>query len=45
VRALAHLHGGTMTIESLLGEGTTVRVLLPQAESQKSEVGKQMAAV
>ena len=45
VRALAHLHGGTMTIESLLGEGTTVRVLLPQAESQKPEIGKQMAAV
>jgi two-component system, cell cycle sensor histidine kinase DivJ len=45
VRALAHLHGGTMTIESMLGEGTTVRVRLPQAESQKSEIGKQMAAV
>jgi cell cycle sensor histidine kinase DivJ len=45
VRALAHLHGGTMTIESLLGEGTTVRVRLPQADSQKSEIGKQMVAV
>jgi cell cycle sensor histidine kinase DivJ len=31
VRALAHLHGGTMTIESRLGEGTTVRILLPRA--------------
>jgi len=31
VRALAHLHGGTMKIESVLGEGTTVRILLPRA--------------
>jgi cell cycle sensor histidine kinase DivJ len=31
VRALAHLHGGTMTIDSMLGEGTTVRIRLPQA--------------
>ena len=31
VRALAHLHGGTMHIESVLGEGTTVRILLPSA--------------
>ena len=41
VRALAHLHGGSMTIESLVGEGTTVRIRLPQPESQKSEIGNQ----
>jgi cell cycle sensor histidine kinase DivJ len=39
VRALAHLHGGTMTIESMLGEGTTVRIRLPQTGIQKSEIG------
>jgi cell cycle sensor histidine kinase DivJ len=41
VRGLVHLHGGTMTMESEVGEGTTVRILLPQdAEiaNQKSEV-------
>ena len=31
VRALAHLHGGTMKIESELGEGSTVWILLPRA--------------
>jgi cell cycle sensor histidine kinase DivJ len=31
VRALAHLHGGVMTVESTLGVGTTVRVVIPQA--------------
>jgi cell cycle sensor histidine kinase DivJ len=31
VRALAHLHGGTVTIASELGEGTTVTVMLPNA--------------
>ena len=31
VRALAHLHGGTMTIDSTLGEGTSVRILIPNA--------------
>ena len=31
VRALAHLHGGAMTIESTLGEGTCVRITLPDA--------------
>jgi cell cycle sensor histidine kinase DivJ len=31
VRALAHLHGGTMTISSALGQGTCVRILLPNA--------------
>jgi two-component system, cell cycle sensor histidine kinase DivJ len=31
VRALAHLHGGSMTLESMLGEGTTVRIRLPRA--------------
>ena len=30
VRSLAGLHGGTVTIESIVGEGTAVRVLLPQ---------------
>jgi cell cycle sensor histidine kinase DivJ len=31
VRALTHLHGGTMTITSTLGEGTSVRITLPGA--------------
>jgi cell cycle sensor histidine kinase DivJ len=31
VRAMTHLHAGTMTIDSILGEGTTVRILLPSA--------------
>jgi len=29
VRGLVHLHGGIMRIESAVGEGTTVRILLP----------------
>jgi len=47
VRALAHLHGGRMTIESLLGEGTTVRVRLPQAgaATQSPDVKHKKAAV
>jgi cell cycle sensor histidine kinase DivJ len=31
VRALTHLHDGKMTIESTLGEGTCVRITLPDA--------------
>ena len=31
VRSLAKLHAGAMTVESQLGEGTTVRVALPNA--------------
>jgi signal transduction histidine kinase len=31
VKALTAMHGGDATIESVLGEGTTVRVLLPFA--------------
>jgi cell cycle sensor histidine kinase DivJ len=31
VRALTHLHGGTMTLSSALGEGTSVRIMLPNA--------------
>jgi cell cycle sensor histidine kinase DivJ len=31
VRALTHLHGGLMKIDSILGEGTTVCILLPRA--------------
>ena len=47
VRALAHLHGGNMSIESQLGEGTTVTVRLPVSEirSQKSEVRSQTVSV
>jgi len=29
VRALTHLHGGIMAIESVVGEGTSVRITLP----------------
>ena len=46
VRALAQLHGGTMTIESQLGEGTTVRVNLPQAALVTQNAGaRQLEAV
>ena len=48
VRGLVHLHGGTMTIESALGEGTTVRLVFPdgiatlddgaEVRNRKSEV-------
>ena len=43
VRALTHLHGGSMTIESMLGEGTTVRIRLPRAAAGAQET--QTAAV
>jgi cell cycle sensor histidine kinase DivJ len=43
VRALADLHGGSMVIESVVGEGTTVRVRLPRAGSQSSEIRGQKA--
>jgi len=45
VRALTHLHGGTMAIESMVGEGTTVRVRFPQAETQTADVENQLVAV
>jgi cell cycle sensor histidine kinase DivJ len=47
VRALANMHGGSMAIESLVGEGTTVRIRLPQpgVGRQGSESERQMAAV
>ena len=47
VRALAHLHGGSMAIESLVGEGTTVRIRFPQPATgrQDTDVRNQMAAV
>jgi signal transduction histidine kinase len=38
VRALTHLHGGTMTITSVLGEGTCVRVVLPGALQPAEEL-------
>jgi len=34
VRALADLHGGKMTIESALGEGTCVKITLPEGVLQ-----------
>jgi cell cycle sensor histidine kinase DivJ len=47
VRALAHLHGGSMTIESLVGEGTTVRIRLPQPAvgRKEAEPRNQLAVV
>jgi cell cycle sensor histidine kinase DivJ len=46
VRALAHLHGGSMTIDSQLGEGTTVRVMIPQAAlGSEGADARQLAAV
>ena len=45
VRALTHLHGGTMTIASALGEGTCVRILLPGAiQSDEEEKPTQAVA-
>jgi signal transduction histidine kinase len=40
VRALADLHGGKMTIESALGEGTCVRITLPNGVPER-EVGSE----
>jgi len=34
VRALADLHGGKMTIQSALGEGTCVKIILPKGVPQ-----------
>ena len=47
VRALSQLHGGSMTIDSQLGEGTTVRVKLPQAAlpAAEPETRRQLATV
>jgi cell cycle sensor histidine kinase DivJ len=39
VRAFAELHGGTMTIKSVLGEGTAVAVRLPVLVPPESEEG------
>ncbi|KQW82358.1 histidine kinase [Brevundimonas sp. Root1279] len=36
VRAFAELHGGRMSIESTLGEGTAVTVRLPVAQAQRA---------
>jgi two-component system cell cycle sensor histidine kinase PleC len=33
VKSIAELHGGTMTIESALGDGTTVTLRLPQGDA------------
>ncbi len=38
VKAMAHLHGGSMTLDSKLGEGTTVTVSLPVADTSGIEV-------
>lgn len=45
VRALTHLHGGTMAIESMVGEGTTVRIRFPQAEKETADIDDRMVAV
>jgi cell cycle sensor histidine kinase DivJ len=37
VRAFAELHGGTMTIRSLLGEGTAVSIKLPVMDLEPAE--------
>jgi signal transduction histidine kinase len=34
VRALAEMHGGTLVIESVEGEGTTVTVRIPLAQAR-----------
>jgi len=43
VRALTHLHGGIMTMESKLGEGTCVRIVLPNAVKNSSETVQAVA--
>ncbi|HXJ00442.1 MAG TPA: ATP-binding protein [Micropepsaceae bacterium] len=46
VRALTHLHGGTMTLSSALGEGTCVRIMLPNAvQSAEDRDAVQVQAV
>ena len=46
VKAKAHLHGGRMTLSSRLGEGTTVRVILPLASegARPAEGGQSIEA-
>jgi len=39
VKSIAELHGGTMTIESALGDGTTVTLRLPQGEAMPAADG------
>lgn len=45
VRALAELHGGTMSIESSLGEGTAVTVRLPVALVGQQGRGAEVIAI
>jgi cell cycle sensor histidine kinase DivJ len=45
VRALTHLHGGTMAIESMVGEGTTVRIRFPQVDDQSADIEDRLVAV
>jgi len=44
VKAMAHLHGGRMSLTSRLGEGTTVRVTLPLTGERPSEAGQSVEA-
>ena len=44
VKALAALHGGTAELQSVLGEGTVVRVILPHALSKQMEKPAPQAA-
>ena len=44
MRALTHLHGGALTIESMVGEGTTVKVRFPQVEREKADIEEEMVA-
>jgi cell cycle sensor histidine kinase DivJ len=43
VRALTHLHGGVMTMDSKLGEGTCVRIVLPNAVKNSSNAVQAVA--
>ena len=45
VKAMAHLHGGGMSLSSRLGEGTTVRVTLPLGRTEATDASDDTAPI